>query len=80
MKNYFKYITYFLLSTIDSFINLIFSIVYVYPRMDMSGNFLAWREVEKALAFTQPRDAKRMADLHKAEKTIEDIKKEYVEE
>ena len=49
MRSYFKYIVYFTLSVIDSLVNLVASLFYTYPGFDMSGRYLASRELRKTL-------------------------------
>jgi len=49
MGSYLKYITYFSLSVVDSLINLAASLIRVYPGLDMSGAYLASRELKRTL-------------------------------
>ena len=49
MISYLKYVTYFALSVVDSFINLVASLFRMYPGSDMSGKYLASRELRKTM-------------------------------
>jgi len=49
MGSYLKYITYFSLSVVDSLINLAASLIRVYQGLDMSGAYLASRELKRTL-------------------------------
>ena len=49
MSSYLKYISYFSLSVTDSLINLVASLFRIYPGSDMSGAYLASRELRRTL-------------------------------
>lgn len=72
MGSYLKYIVYFTLSAIDSLINLVASLFYTYPGSDMSGRYLASRELRKTMKWDinhqMLRQSKAQAALEKMDK------------
>jgi len=71
--SYLKYIIYFSLSTIDSVINLLCSLVYYYPGMDFASSFLTKTELGRVYRMIQGRNDEREEKSQKALKDIKDI-------
>tara|TARA_R110000824_G_scaffold124513_2_gene283090 strand:- start:2429 stop:2677 length:249 start_codon:yes stop_codon:yes gene_type:complete len=76
MRSYLKYIIYFALSVADSFINFTSSVFRVYPGSDMSGSYLARRELKKTLKWDinhqMLRQSKAQSALEKMDKARRD--------
>tara|TARA_R110002110_G_scaffold155621_1_gene350114 strand:+ start:1466 stop:1705 length:240 start_codon:yes stop_codon:yes gene_type:complete len=76
MRSYLKYIIYFALSFVDSLINLVTSLFRVYPGSDMSGTYLANRELKRTLKWDishqNTRRLKAESSLDKMEKAKRD--------
>ena len=71
--SYLKYIIYFSLSTIDSVINLLCSLVYYYPGMDFASSFLTKTELGRVYRMIQGRNDEREGKAKEALNNIKDI-------
>ena len=76
MGYYLKYVTYFTLSVLDSLINLAAATIRIYPGFDMSGAYLARRELKKTLKWDinhqMLRQSKAQGALEKMDKARRD--------
>ena len=66
MISYLKYVTYFALSVVDSFINLVASLFRMYPGSDMSGKYLASRELRKTMKWDINHQMLRQSKMQEA--------------
>lgn len=71
--NYFRYLTFFFVSVIDSVINMLCSIVAYYPAMDLASSFLTRVELWRVFKVIQGRDNEREGKAQDALKDIKDI-------
>ena len=67
MRNYFKYLIYHFLSFVDSSVNLLCSVVGVYPKMDTGTSFLVEKELSRVDTEIVDRQATREKNLAKAD-------------
>ena len=75
MKSYLKYITYFTLSMVDSLINLVASLFRMYPGSDMSGKYLASRELRKTLKWDINHQMLRQSKMQSAVEAMDRVKR-----
>jgi len=75
MKSYLKYITYFTLSMVDSLINLVASLFRMYPGSDMSGKYLASRELRKTLKWDINHQMLRQSKMQSAVEAMDRAKR-----
>jgi len=61
---------------VDSVINAISALVFLYPKFDMSGKFLAGRELKRTLQWDIDHQSKRRHEAHKAWEETQKIKRE----
>jgi len=66
MRSYLKYVTYFALSVVDSLINLVASLLRAYPGSDMSGKYLASKELRKTLKWDINHQMLRQSKMQEA--------------
>tara|TARA_R100001244_G_C5103916_1_gene119513 strand:- start:298 stop:537 length:240 start_codon:yes stop_codon:yes gene_type:complete len=71
--NYFKYLTFFFVSVIDSIINMLCSLIAYYPAMDLASSFLTRLELGRVFKVIQGRDNEREDKAQDALKDIKDI-------
>ena len=71
--NYFKYLTFFFVSVIDSVINMLCSIIAYYPAMDLASSFLTRVELGRVFKVIQGRTNEREGKAQAALKDIKDI-------
>tara|TARA_R110000824_G_scaffold35625_1_gene111504 strand:+ start:336 stop:575 length:240 start_codon:yes stop_codon:yes gene_type:complete len=71
--NYFKYLTFFFVSVIDSVINMVCSIIAYYPAMDLASYFLTRVELGRVFKVILGRDTEREGKAQDALKDIKDI-------
>ena len=76
MSSYLKYISYFSLSVADSIINLAASLLKVYPGFDMSGAYLASRELKRALKWDLNHQKIRQLKAKSAFDQMENVKRD----
>ena len=77
MRYYLKYVTYFALSVVDSFINLAASLFLMYPGSDMSGKYLASRELRKTMKWDINHQMLRQSKMQKAIKQMDEVRRDY---
>lgn len=77
MKTYFRFIIYYVLSVVDSVINLLFSLFYLYPKLDLSGKFFVATEYTRIQKIRLSRIVERENKASEALEKIKKIKDEY---
>ena len=71
--SYFKYIIYFFISLIDSVINLLCSLIYYYPGMDLASSFLTRTELGRVFKIIQKRTDEREGKSQEALNTMKEV-------
>jgi hypothetical protein len=74
MRNYTKYLIYYFLAFLDSTINLLCSLIGVYPGVEMSENFLVKRELLKTNNFISDRLNQKEQKIEEAEQKASSAK------